>query len=164
MSRPPPFIHRRAGYSLIELLAVLAILGVLASMALPVAETLRQREREVELKRALWEIRGALDRWRDAVQAGALRMPPGLPPYPPDLASLIQAWRDERPEHRGEVLRFLRKVPRDPFADPLLPAEQTWGLRSYLSEADEPRPGSEVYDVYSRSERTATDGSLLRNW
>lgn len=152
------------GYSLIELLVVLAILGLMASMAMPLAEVVSQREKERELKRALWEIRDAIDAYRRAVEQGAIVSRADAPPYPSSLAVLSQALPDVRVERQGQPLRLLRRVPRDPFADTDLPAERTWGLRSYLSEADRPQQGAEVYDVYSKSEKVGLNGVPLRQW
>lgn len=159
---------RPSGYSLVELLAVLAILGVLAAMAMPVAQMSAERSRERELKRALWEIRDALDAYHQARLSGALAPPAGADPaaaaYPPSLQALTEPQPDLRPAHRGETLRFLRRVPRDPFADPGLAPERSWGLRGFLSEADHPVPGPEVYDVYSRAPGQALDGVPLSQW
>lgn len=152
------------GYTLVELLVVLAVLGLLATMAMPLAELTVQREKERELKRALWEIRDAIDAYQRARAAGAIAAEPGRSQYPPDLLALTQAWPDARAERRGEVLRFLRRVPRDPFADPALPPEASWGLRSYLSDAERPQPGADVYDVYSRSARPGLNGVPLKDW
>lgn len=158
--------RRRPGYTIVELLVVLAVMGVLASAAMPLAQMARQREQERELRRALWEIRDALDAWRRARESGAIVPAPGeaASAYPPSLLALAQARPDARPERRGQVLRFLRRVPRDPFADAALPAWQTWGLRSYLSDAEQPRPGDDVYDVYSLSPRVGLNGVALRQW
>lgn len=152
---------RQRGYTLIELLMVLAVMAVLASMAMPFVEMTAQRERERELKRALWEIRDAIDGWNKACLVGAIQVPAGALPYPPTLVALASAQPDRRPDQRGKVLRFLRSVPRDPFADAALPAEETWGLRGYKSEADAPQPGPEVYDVYSRSRGMGLNGVPL---
>lgn len=156
------------GYSLVELLVVLGILGLLSSLAMPLAEMTVQRQKERELKRALWEIRDAIDEYRRARERGDLLLPPGLGAgssvYPPSLDALLAAGPDARPEHRGETLRFLRRVPRDPFAPSELPAAKTWGLRSYLSEPDRPRAGPDVYDVYSTSDRTGLNGVPLKDW
>ena len=138
---------RAKGYSLIELLVVLSVLAILAGMAMPLLEVNAQRERERELKRALWEIRDAIDAWHKACGLGAIALPAGRLPYPPDLAALVQPYSDLRPDHRGQTLRFLRQIPRDPFADAAQPAPLAWGLRSYQSEANAPRAGAEVYDV-----------------
>jgi general secretion pathway protein G len=157
--------HSRAlGYTLVELLVVLAVLGILASMAMPLAEVTVQREKERELKRALWEIRDAIDDWRRAREQGAIAGAIGSPVYPPNLLALTMPQADARASQTGNALRFLRRVPRDPFADPALPPERTWGLRSYLSEADNPQPGLDVFDVYSRSDGVGLNGVPLRQW
>ncbi len=154
---------RQRGYTLIELLIVMAVLGLLASLAMPLAEMTVQREKERELKRALWQIRDALDAYRRARDDGAIAGAPGSAPYPPSLQALLTPAPDARSGH-GAPLRFLRSIPRDPFADPSLPAERTWGLRSYESDADQPQPGADVYDVHSTSERIGLDGVPLRQW
>lgn len=159
---------RSNGFSLVELLVVLAVLGVLASVAMPLAQLSAERSRENELKRALWEIRDALDAYHDARISGAIAPAPDAdaagPAYPPNLHVLTLLQPDLRPTHHGEYLRFLRQVPRDPFADPALAPEQNWGLRGFLSEAGKPVPGSEVYDVYSRASGTALNGVSLSQW
>lgn len=155
----------RRGHTLIELLVVLAVLAVLAAMAMPLAEVTAQREKERELKRALWEIRDALDAYHRArLAALGPGVSAGVSTWPPDLPALTQPMPDLRAGREGEVLRFLRRVPRDPFADPALPPEKSWGLRSYLSEADKPQAGVDVYDVYSRSNAVGLNGIALAQW
>lgn len=154
----------KRGYTLIEMLVVLAVIGLLAALAMPLAEVTVQREKERELKRALWEIRDAIDAYRRAREQGAILGSPDTPPYPATLVGLTEPLPDQRASHQGEILRFLRKVPRDPFADPSLSAEKTWGLRGYLSEADKPQPGAEVYDVYSRVDGVGLNGVPLSQW
>jgi general secretion pathway protein G len=153
-------LHR--GYTLIELLIVLAILGLLATMAMPLAEVTAQREKERELKRALWEIRDAIDAYKRAVDAGAVAKAPSDSGYPPSLDALVQGVPDAK--SAGGRLVFLRRVPRDPFADGALPPQKTWRLRSYASDADHPRPGADVYDVSSSSEASGLNGVPLKQW
>jgi general secretion pathway protein G len=157
---------RSHGYTLIELLVVLAILGVLAAMTMPLAQMTSERQKEAELKRALWQIRDAIDAYKTARITGAMGPVPAPTetPYPPSLDSLTQVVLDARPDHRGEAHRFLRSVPRDPFADPQIAAAATWGVRSFDSEAEHPRAGSDVYDVYSKAPGSALNGVPLSQW
>jgi general secretion pathway protein G len=150
------------GFTLIELLVVMAVLGVLAAMVAPLAELTVQRDRERELKQALWQIRDAIDAHERAVTAGAIAVPPGTSRYPATLLALTQGVPDAR--NSGRMIYFLRKLPRDPFADPSLPAEATWALRSYFSAPDKPQPGQDVYDVASRSYRVGLNGVPLKDW
>jgi general secretion pathway protein G len=158
-------MRARRGFSLIELLAVLAILAVLAWAMLPLAEMSRERERERELRHALWEIRDAIDAYKKVADASVPPSAPraaGVTGYPPTLAALVQGLPD--PRAGGRTVYFLRRVPRDPFAPEALSAEQTWGLRSFASPADAPAAGADVYDVYSRAEGKGLDGVPLRQW
>lgn len=152
------------GYTLIEMLVVLALLGVLSTMVLPMAALQAQRAKEVELKRALWQIRDAIDAYHQAAVAGALGGSSSQPGYPPSLEALTRPQPDARAGRQGQVLRFLRNVPRDPFADDNAPAAQTWGLRSYASEAARPQPGTDVYDVFSRATAKGLNGVPLGQW
>jgi general secretion pathway protein G len=155
--------HGLRGFTIIELLVVMAILGVLAAAVMPLGETLITARKERELRDALWEIRTALDEYKRAADAGSIT-PGQASGYPASLQALVEGVPDVRPNAQGGKLYFLRRVPRDPFADPALPAEKTWLLRSYASPPDKPAPGADVYDVRSSSPGTALDGSLYATW
>jgi general secretion pathway protein G len=131
-------------------------------MAMPLAELTSQREKERELKRALWEIRDAIDAYKRAVDAGSVAKAPAESGYPPSLQALVRGVPDAK--SAGGRLVFLRRIPRDPFADGTLPPEKTWRLRSYASEADHPSPGADVYDVLSSSDAVGLNGVPLRQW
>lgn len=150
------------GFTLIELLVVLAVLGILSMAVFPLAQMNAQREQERELKRALWEIRDAIDAYKRAGDAGAFPRMPGSSGYPVNLRMLAEGVPDAR--RGGQKLYFLRQVPRDPFAPAELPAEQTWGLRSYASSPDRPEAGPDVFDVHSTSPATGLNGVPLRQW
>lgn len=156
-------VRRPGGFTLIEMLVVLAMLAVLAGAARPLLEMSVQRAREHELRAGLRTLRGALDAYKRAVESGQLRSGPGDSGYPPNLDVLVNGVTDIKTPD-GRKLYFLRRLPRDPFADASVPAAETWGLRAADSPPDEPRPGKDVFDVYSRSERRALDGSRLRDW
>lgn len=151
---------RDQGYSLIELLAVLAVMSVLAMAAAPVAEIAAQRQKERALREALWEIRSAIDAYKRAVDSGQVARLPGGSGYPPTLAVLTNGISDRD----GRTLYLLRRMPRDPFAAPTLPADQTWRIRSYDSPPESPTTGADVYDVQSRSDRIGLDGTALKEW
>jgi len=155
-------VGKARGYTLIELLVVLAVMAVLAVAVRPLAEMSLQRERERELKRALWEIRDAIDAYKRAVDEGLVPKPPGGTGYPERLEQLAQGVPNTK--QPGQMLYFLRRLPRDPFADPALPAAQTWGLRAYAAPPQRPVAGVDVYDVYSRAEGLALNGVPLREW
>ncbi len=157
----------RSGFTLVELLVVLAILGVLAAAARPLVELAAQRHKETALRHALREIRGAIDAYARAVERGEVQrpadVPAGRPVYPASLELLVQGVPTSA-EPGAPRRHFLRRVPRDPFADPLLPAAATWALRASDSPPDAPRAGRDVFDVASRHESTALDGSRYAQW
>lgn len=152
------------GFTLIELLVTVAIVSLLATMALPVAELAARRTHEQELREALREIRAALDAYKRAVDEGRISRATDGSGYPPSLQVLVEGVVDERSAQRRRV-QFLRRVPRDPFArDNSVPAEQTWGLRSYDSPHDAPSEGRDVYDVYSLAAGQGLNGRPYREW
>jgi general secretion pathway protein G len=154
---------REAGFSLIEVMITVAIIGILASIAAPLTETVVQRSKEQELKTALMTIRNAIDAYKEAVDAGRIQRSAGDSGYPPNLAALVDGVTDAR-NPSGAKIYFLRRIPRDPLADRRLPAVQTWGLRSYDSPPDAPRSGKDVFDVYSLDTGQALDGTFYRDW
>lgn len=156
-----PGPHR--GFTLIEMLVVVLLVGILASAAMPLAELQRRRAQESELREGLRSIRSAIDAYKRAWDEGRIEKRIDDSGYPPTLTALVEGVPDIK-DPKGARLYFLRRLPRDPFADPLLPAAQTWQLRSYASPPDAPAPGKDVYDVMSGSARTALDGSAYRDW
>ena len=155
---------RRRGFSLVELLVVIAIMSILATIGLPLAELSHRRAQEEDLRRALREIRSALDAYKRQVDAGLIARPAGGSGYPPSLRVLVEGEVNAQTPQAGR-LYFLRRMPRDPFAlDNALDAAETWGLRSYQSAPDDPQPGRDVYDVYSKAPGKGLDGTPYRQW
>jgi general secretion pathway protein G len=152
------------GFTLIELVITVAILGLLASMAMPLVELGSRRAKEEDLRVALRELRTAIDAYKAAADAGQVILELGESGYPPTLRTLVDGVDDAlSPEPRK--IYFMRRVPRDPFfPDPGVPAEETWGLRSYESPPEAPRPGDDVFDVYSLSNQKALNGTVYRDW
>lgn len=156
---------RARGFTLIELVITLAIIGLLTTAALPLAQLVAKREKESELRVALRDIRNALDAYRMASLSGRVKQELGASGYPPDLKSLYAGVPDQSAATQNVNIYFLRRVPRDPFfPDAAVPAEETWGIRSYKSPPDDPQPGDDVYDVYSLSSGTGLNGVRYRDW
>ncbi|MBV8307996.1 MAG: type II secretion system protein [Gammaproteobacteria bacterium] len=156
---------RTRGFTLIELVITLAIIGLLATAALPLAQLVAKREKEAQLRSALHEIRGGLDAYRLAAQTGHIKQELGASGYPPDLKSLYAGVDDQSNPVSGVKLYFLRRIPRDPFfPDGTVPGEESWGLRSYQSPPDDPQPGDDVYDVHSLSTDKGLNGVPYRDW
>lgn len=177
MKRPlafPPFLvetrRRRAagrrarGFSLIELLITLAVVAVLAGVVVPVAQTAMQRSKEQDLRFALRELRSAIDLYKKASDEGRIRKSIADTGYPKNLQILVDGVEDLRDPKQRKIY-FLRQIPRDPMhPGAAVPAADTWSLRAYASEPDNPQPGDDVYDVHSKSTGTGLNGIPYRKW
>ncbi len=195
--------RRRQGFTLIEMVVVVAVVGILAAAAQPLMALHSRRLKELELRHNLRTLRTAIDAYKRAVDEGKVQpLNAGSDVdngYPPDLQTLVDgvalvadaklakdvtkdATKDtvsEPAKNAPEAAKdgtgaklplgpqriyFLRRIPREPFADASVPAAQTWGLRSYSSPPDAPQAGRDVYDVYSRTDGVGLDGSAYRSW
>jgi general secretion pathway protein G len=154
----------QTGFTLIELVITVAIIGLLASAAYPLASMAIQREKESELRAALRDIRNAIDAYKDAAEQGRIVVAADASGYPPDLTSLYAGVQDaSKPD--AQLMYFMRRLPRDPFfPDGGARAEDTWGLRSYASPADAPAPGADVFDVHSLSTHKGLNGVPYHDW
>jgi len=153
-----------AGFTLVELVVTVAIVAVLASIGMPLAELALKRHREQELRTALRELRAAIDAYKLAADQGRIAKSVEQSGYPATLDVLVQGVEDRRSKTR-EMIYFLRRLPRDPtFPDAAVPAANTWGKRSYASPPDAPREGDDVYDIYSLSPGAGLNGVDYRYW
>jgi general secretion pathway protein G len=146
---------REAGLTLVELIIVVAILSILASAAIPIARFQVRREKERELRRDLWEMRAAIDRYKDAADKGAFQIKADSLGYPPDLQTLVDGV-----DVQGKKVRFLRRIPVDPMT-----GNPEWGFRSNQDDPESDSFGGQnVFDVHSKSQGTALDGSKYSSW
>lgn len=160
------------GFTLIELVITLAIVGLVAMVALPLYEVTTTRVKETELRQALRTIRNGLDAYKAATDAGLLAKAVGESGYPPSLEALTQvldvaSTRDfgMNASEASKHMVILRQLPRDPFYPDLqVPAAQTWNTRAYASRADDQQPGADVFDVSSMSTRVGLDGTPYGSW
>jgi len=152
-----------AGFSLIEVMLTLALLGLLASIAAPLTETLVRRGKEHELKTALYQIRDAIDAYKRAFDAGYIEKSLNASGYPPNLQVLVDGVRDVR-SAKGAKFYFLRRIPQDPLLSRKKDDEVGWGLRSYDSSAQSPREGEDVFDVYSKAPGKGLNGIAYGQW
>jgi general secretion pathway protein G len=142
------------GFTLIELIVATTILLILTGMAVPITKWAVKRARERELRYDLWQMRDAIDRYKDAADRGAFQTKVGSENYPPDLETLVNGV-----DVNGKKLRFLRKIPVDPMTG------KDWGLRSMQDDADSGSWGGQnVFDVYTTSEGKALDGTTYKDW
>jgi general secretion pathway protein G len=152
----------QGGYSFVELLIVTAILFILASAVMPLAQVASQRQRESELRTALRQMRTAIDRFKDAADLQRIpqtELSPGSEGYPPDLQTLVDGVPIMN-DQSGLKLKFLRRIPIDPMTN-----STDWGLRAYQDKPDSTSWGrGNVFDVYSKSSGTALDGTKYKDW
>ena len=152
MSSP---ISSQAGLTLVELIIVITVLAILAGAAVPIAKFQVKREKEKELRRDLWEMRGAIDAYHDAATKGGMVTKADSINYPPDLQTLVDGV-----EIQSKKVKFLRKIPTDPMT-----GNTDWGLRSNQDDADSDSFGGQnVFDVYTKSNGTGLDGTKYSTW
>ena len=148
-------LGRESGLTLIELIVAITILLILTSAAIPIARMRVRREKEREFRRVLWEIRDAIDRYKDAADRGAFQVKLGSEGYPPDLDKLV-----EGEDVAGKKVRFLRRIPVDPMT-----GSKDWGKHCM---ADDPQSqswcGDNVFDVFTKSQGTGMDGTKYSEW
>ena len=157
-------MRRDAGFTLIELVITIAIIGVLATAVLPMANLVSKRHKEQELRITLRQVRDAIDAYRLAVDDGRVMKGALESGYPKSLEILVEGVEDAKNPKKTRIY-FLRRVPRDPtFTDASVPASETWGLRSYDSPPDSPAPGNDVFDVFSLSQDVGLNGIPYAQW
>jgi general secretion pathway protein G len=150
-----PATGKQAGLTLVELIVTVAILAILASAAVPLARFKAQRERERELRYDLWQMRDAIDKYKDAADRHAFQTKVDSQNYPPDLDTLVKGV-----DAQGKKLKFLRRIPVDPMT-----GKAEWTLRSMQDDANSDSWGGQnVFDVASKSQRTALDGTKYSDW
>ena len=150
-----PRARKQRGLTLIEMIAAITILLILMSAAVPAVRFTVKRQKETELRRDLWEMRAAIDKYKDAADRNAFQIRVGSNGYPKDLDTLVKG-----EDVQGKKLRFLRRVPVDPMT-----GKNEWGMRS---DQDDPTSdswgGQNVFDIYSKSDGTALDGTKYKDW
>lgn len=155
------FHHRREvksqrGFTLLELVVAATIMAILTMMALPLARVTIQREKEKELREALWEMRDAIDRYKDAADRNMFQTKVDSMNYPPDLETLVKGVEAQG----GKKIRFLRQIPMDPMTH-----SKEWGMRSMQDDPDSDSWGGQnVFDVFTKSDGTALDGTKYKDW
>lgn len=157
-------MRKRRGFTLIEVVITVAIVSLLASAALPMAEVSVKRDKERDLRSALLKIRDALDAYKRASDGGEIMKKVGESGYPKSLDILVDGVPNAK-DPSGAKIFFLRRIPRDPlYKGSEVSPSKTWGLRSYASTADDPQPGTDVFDVYSLSQDAGLNGIPYRQW
>jgi general secretion pathway protein G len=157
-------MRQARGFTLIELVVALALVGLMAWISVPLYEVTTTRVKEAELRGALRQIRGALDAYKTAADSGLISKRLTDSGYPVSLEVLVTGIERQQDARGGRIV-FLRQVPRDPFfTEPGVPPALQWATRSYESPHDHPQPGKDVFDVASRSGRVGLNGVPYREW
>jgi len=155
MAQHPIRKSSERGLTLVELIVTVAILSILASAAIPIARFKVKREKERELRRDLWEMRDAIDHYKDAADRGGIQTKVDSQNYPPDLETLVNGV-----DIQGKKVKFLRRIPVDPMT-----GKAEWGLHSMQDDpGSDSYGGQSVFDVYSKSQGTALDGTKYSTW
>jgi len=148
-------LRPEGGFTLLELIIATGILVILSTMVVPMARVTIQREKERQLRIALWDMRDAIDRYKDAADRGGFQTKVDSQNYPPDLETLVKGI-----DVQGKKVRFLRKIPTDPMTN-----STEWGLRSMQDDPDSDSFGGQsVFDVYTKSAGVALDGTKYKDW
>jgi general secretion pathway protein G len=148
-------IRGEAGLTLVELIVTVAILAIVASAAVPIARFQVKREKERELRYDLWQMREAIDHYKDAADRQAFQTKVDSMNYPPDLQTLVDGV-----DVQGKKVRFLRRIPVDPMT-----GKAEWGMRSMQDDpTSDSFGGQNLFDVYSKSDGTALDGTKYSDW
>lgn len=152
---------RTRGFTLVEMIATLLIMSVLALAAMPLIEGVARHTREQALREALRDLRHAIDRYKADVDAGKIAKETDSG-YPASLSVLVDGI--ENKGIGGGTIYYLRSLPADPFCDPGREVERCWATRAYVSPPSDPAPGDDVFDVHSRAIETGSDGRPYREW
>jgi general secretion pathway protein G len=148
-------LRSQTGLSLVELIVTVAILAILAAAAVPLAHFRAQREKERELRYDLWQMRDAIDKYKDAADQNKFQIKLDSQGYPPDIDTLVNGV-----DVQGKKLKFLRRIPVDPMT-----GKAEWGMRSMQDDSNSDSWGGQnVFDVYSKSQRSAIDGTKYADW
>src|ERR1700694_564740 len=143
------------GFTLLEIIVATTILLILMGAAVPIARLGLKRQKEADLRRDLWEMRSAIDRYKDYADRNAFVQKVGTEGYPPDLDTLVKGV-----DVQGKKIRFLRRIPVDPMT-----GKTEWGMRSMQDDAtSDSWGGQNVFDVYTKSDGTGLDGTQYKDW
>lgn len=155
---------RARGFTLVELIVVIAIVALLATAAMPLEKMATQRFKESELRGALRDLRIGIDAYKRAAEEGRVIVDVNTSGYPPTLDALVSGVEDATDPNKRKIY-FMRRIPRDPlYPDSAAPPAESWGLRSYKSPPDDPQPGDDVYDIHSLAKGVGLNGVPYREW